>query len=368
MAKREHLKILKQGTQIWNRWREQNPTVGPDLSYTDLSGKNLRGSNLSKANLQNANLNSAQVDDANLAMADLSHATLIGTNLPNVNLQIANLISAVISECSLVKADLRHADLSKTRFTGSDLSSAELGGCQAFSTILRRCTLSCTDFGYAILYEATFADVDLTDTIGLETISHLAPSTIGIDTLFRSKGKIPEVFLRGCGVPEDFITYARSLVTNPIEYYSCFISHSSSDKDFVERLYADLQAKNIRCWYAPEDLKIGERFRIKIEESIRIYDKVMIVLSKNSIRSAWVEEEVEAALERERQQKGPHVLFPIRLDDAVMETTQAWAASLRRTRHIGDFSKWKNHDSYQKAFDRLLRDLKSEAKAAPASK
>ncbi|MBU2468444.1 MAG: hypothetical protein KKC78_07340, partial [Proteobacteria bacterium] len=52
------------------------------------------------------------------------------------------------------------------------------------------------------------------------------------------------------------------------------------------------------------------------------------------------------------------VLFPIRLDDAVMDTNKAWAAKVRQ-RHIGDFTDWKNHDSYKKAFDRLIRDLKA---------
>jgi hypothetical protein len=32
---------------------------------------------------------------------------------------------------------------------------------------------------------------------------------------------------------------------------------------------------------------------------------------------------------------------------------------------IPDFSNWKDHDSYQKAFARLLRDLKAETRAAP---
>jgi len=54
------------------------------------------------------------------------------------------------------------------------------------------------------------------------------------------------------------------------------------------------------------------------------------------------------------------VLFPIRLDDAVMDTHQAWAAGLRRTRQFGDYRNWKNHDSFKKAFDRLLRDLKAD--------
>ncbi len=46
--------------------------------------------------------------------------------------------------------------------------------------------------------------------------------------------------------------------------------------------------------------------------------------------------------------------------NAVMDTDEAWAAKIRRTWHIGDFSQWKDHDSYQGALDRLLRDLKAE--------
>jgi hypothetical protein len=144
----------------------------------------------------------------------------------------------------------------------------------------------------------------------------------------------------------------------PIEPYSCFISYSNQDDEFAQRLHADLQQKGVRCWFAPEDLKIGDKFRTRIDESIRVYDKLMVILSENSIRSPWVEEEVEAALEKERKQN-KLALFPIRLDDAVMETEQAWAASLRRTRHIGDFLTWKDHDPYQKSFERLWRDLKA---------
>ena len=76
------------------------------------------------------------------------------------------------------------------------------------------------------------------------------------------------------------------------------------------------------------------------------------------MRSDWVREEVESCLEREQREKGL-VLFPVRLDDAVTDTDAAWAASIRRQRHIGDFSKWKDHDSYQKAFERLVKDLKA---------
>jgi len=91
------------------------------------------------------------------------------------------------------------------------------------------------------------------------------------------------------------------------------------------------------------------------------------VLSENSIPSPEVEREVQAAFEREREGKKP-VLFPIRLDEAVMETSKAWAADIRRTRHIGEFDRWRDHDSYKKALERLLRDLKAETPAQPESR
>lgn len=89
----------------------------------------------------------------------------------------------------------------------------------------------------------------------------------------------------------------------------------------------------------------------------------MVVLSEHSVKSAWVEDEVEAAFERERRD-GTTVLFPIRVDDAVMDTNAAWAESIRRTRHIGDFRRWKDHDEYQKALARLIRDLQADTAAA----
>jgi hypothetical protein len=103
-------------------------------------------------------------------------------------------------------------------------------------------------------------------------------------------------------------------------------------------------------------MKIGDRFRRKIEDVIRLYDKLLVVLTESSIKSAWVEKEVESAFEKERKQ-GKTVLFPIQLDEAVIDAEEAWAADIRRTRHIGDFRGWHSHDKYKVAFERLIRDL-----------
>ena len=108
-----------------------------------------------------------------------------------------------------------------------------------------------------------------------------------------------------------------------------------------------------------EDLKIGDKLKPTIDQAIRLREKLLLVLSQNSLASNWVEREVETALEEETRRQQT-VLFPVRLDQAVMETDEAWAADIRRTRHIGDFSHWKDHDAYQQAFAHLLQSLRAE--------
>ncbi len=354
MANEDHFKMLQAGTSLkvpitrkmmkagaflkvpptWNDWRSANPEVKPDLSRSNLSGTNLSGTNLSGTNLSGTYLSKAYLHEANLSEANLHEAFLCEANLSQANLDGADLSWSCLSGASLRMANLRKADLS-----GADLDKVDL--CEA-------------RVGFS-----TFVNVDLSNVKGIETIVHCGPSSIGIDTIYRSQGNIPEIFLRGAGIPDPFIANMKSLVAamSPIQFYSCFISYSSKDQEFAERLYADLQAKGVRCWFAPEDLKIGDPFRQRIDDAIRRYDKLLVVLSETSVASSWVESEVEAAMERERTAKGQVVLFPIRLDEAVMKTGQAWAADIRRKRHMGDFSHWHDHNSYQKAFQRLLRDL-----------
>ncbi len=141
-------------------------------------------------------------------------------------------------------------------------------------------------------------------------------------------------------------------------YHSCFISYSTSDRDFAERLRNDLIAKGVRVWFAPHDLKIGDRFQETVEESISRCDKVIIVLSTASVASRWVEREVNAAREREDLET-LLILLPIRIDNAVMDASAPWAADIRRLRHIGDFTKWEEPTHYEKAISRLLQDLRN---------
>ena len=266
---------------------------------------------------------------------------------------------------SLIHADLRNANLSRADLQGAifhraNLSFTNLSGARLSEADFTRANLSSADFNFTSMELTIFGDVDLHLTKGLDNVIHRGPSIIDIMTIFRSQALIPENFLRKAGVPEAFIVYVRSLIVKPIDYYTCFISYSSQNRTFAERLHTDLQSKGVRCWFAPEDLKIGDKIRPRIDESIRLYDKLLLVLSQDSITSQWIEQEVETALEKERKE-GRTVLFPIRLDKTVMEIEGGWPALIRNTRNIGDFTRWKRHDAYQKALERLLRDLEAEA-------
>jgi hypothetical protein len=225
------------------------------------------------------------------------------------------------------------------------------------------------DLTGAMIGRTIFADNDLCTVSGLETVQHLLPSTVSISEIYESQGKIPLSFLRGCGVPENFITYMPSLVApGAIQFYSCFISYSTKDQEFADRLHADLQNKGVRCWFAPHDVQGGKKLHEQIDEAIRRYERLSLILSPNSMNSAWVETEIRNARNRELAE-GKRVLFPVRLTP--WDEIRKWKlfnadegrdlATEIREYYIPDFSEWKNHDLYQTEFEKLLRDLRTDS-------
>ena len=86
MANKEHLDILKKGVPAWNKWRENNQKIQPDLSETNLSGADLGGTDLSGTNLNGANLILANLIKTFLNGADLTTALLGETIFSDVDL------------------------------------------------------------------------------------------------------------------------------------------------------------------------------------------------------------------------------------------------------------------------------------------
>jgi len=378
MAIPQHLEVLKQGVAAWNKWRNDNPAEEPDLagaklSKTDLRDANFRETDLRWADLTRTNLSSAFLNRADLRRANLSQAIFKMANLSEANLSETYLSGADLSEADLKKAffirsdlasvdlsnsdcqraDFRWAYLIKARFNGANLSGANL-----IEANLTKAELKQSNLSEAFVAWSCFGDNDLSQTVGLDVVKHFGPSTIGIDTIYRSKGKIPEEFLRGAGVPEHFISYTAFLNEKAFARNSCFISFSGNDRNFIEKIGDDLQREGIRCWYAPEEMKMGDAMRRRVDQLIRIQDKLLVVLSKFSVESPWIQKEVGAALQEERNRKRA-ILFPVRLDNGGMDAEKKWLVSLQKTHQIYDFSAWENWEAYYTQFNRLLGDLRT---------
>jgi len=345
MANLIHLMRIKQGVVGWNAWREKNPTLQPNLRKAGLRRFDLSGADLSEANLRRADFKDGFLSGANLRGADLKEANLTGVRLISANFSGADLTEASLSGADLKAANLSEAILRSANFNGANLKEANLSKASLDGIIL--------------------ADTVLTDVKGLDVCIHRGPSTIDHRTLIKS-GQLPLQFLRGCGLPDTLIDYLPSLLNEPLQFYSCFISYSTRDQEFAERLHADLQNKGVRCWFAPHDIQGGKKIHEQIDQAIHVYDKLLLVLSEHSINSPWVEVEIRKARKREVQEKR-RMLFPVGLVDyAVVEKWECFDADTKkdlateiREYFIPDFSHWKDHDAYQKAFDRLLRDLKA---------
>ena len=145
MSNPKHLKKMKQGVELWNRWREENQDLRPDLSGAHLREAELKGvslwrtnlervdfvaTNLEMANLGEANLKRAFLADANLQWAILSganlwRATLWGANLKKAELMRTNLENAFLGEANLKQANFLGANLKKADFREASLKKAE---------------------------------------------------------------------------------------------------------------------------------------------------------------------------------------------------------------------------------------------------
>jgi uncharacterized protein YjbI with pentapeptide repeats len=337
MANREHIKILKQGVKVWNKWRKDNPKIVPDLSNYDFEEIHFDGIDFKNVDLEHSMFFNSSLTRTLFSESNLHFTTFSDVNLSGSNFGFTTLRQVFFSDVYINYSILHYAIFYHVKFKN-------------------------VDFAFAYMGDTALIGCDLSETVNLDEINHSGPSEISLDSLYKSSGKIPEVFLRKSGVPETFLTYATSLLTDPIEFYSCFISFTEKDNSFSERLYNDMQVEGIRCWRWKEDAKWGKTLRKSIDEAVRIYDKLVVICSKDSLNSPPVLEEIERALNKEDAQmkegKEGEVLFPITIDNYIFNGWDHYLKDRLLRKTIGDFKGWKrNPEKYKKSVERLVKDL-----------
>ena len=256
--------------------------------------------------------------------ADLSDADLIGTNLIG-----ANLSYAILSKANLFEAKLDNANF-------------------------ERCTFNRTIFGLT----------DLSTCLGLETVQVQYPCTIDFQTL-RASRSLPKLFLMKIGLPELYIDYLPDFYSDALNFYPAFLSHSWANKDFARKLYEALIAKGVNVFFDEKKMKPGDDIYESISKGISLYDKMILVCSKESLsESWWVDRELDRILKKERdlfKERGHRInlLIPITIDDFIFSWDGAKAEEVRRY-VVGDFKDWQDEAKFEKALNDLIHALNAD--------
>jgi hypothetical protein len=260
----------------------------------------LCGARLFDLDLSFLDLSDAALDDSRIYRVDLTHATLASVKLVNADLREVDLRWSRLS-ASLVDANLFDVNLSGIDLTNTDLLYAKLNDVRMAGATVSGSRFSSTAIG----------GVDLSEVQGLDDVFHGGPCVISTSTLELTSSNLAKqsehqqnavfTFLRKAGVHEDLIATRRLWTNSPIEFYSCFISYSHTDREFAHLLYDTLQGRGIRCWLDEHQLLPGDNIYDMVDRGIRLWDKVLLCCSEASLTSWWVDDELGKAYEKERQ-------------------------------------------------------------------
>ncbi len=356
MANQKHIKILNSGIFALEEFRKENPFIQLDLSNSDLRYIQLKGINLCNANLNGANLAGANLENSKLTNIGFIDSKLHGTSFKG----------SIINNC----------DFRVTNFTNTDLSGCRLENSNFGGSIFKRTLLNNTQFKRAIFGETKFYDLNLSDTLGLDMSTHFAPSDINVNTLTNSFGRISKYFLQGCGFSEwsamEVRLYDHRLSASEIVdlQYSIFdkrskgffiggvfISYSQRDEIFADKLYYQLKNDGVAVWMDRQDMVSGP-IEFQVQSAIRANDIILPILSENSIKSDWVEAELDWAREREKEENRS-VLCPIAIDDSwktIVNKSVLWRQVKKY--NILSFSSWKDDQLFDLNYGKLVKGMK----------
>ena len=334
--------------------------TGCDFRMADLSGANLNGAHLFRASLPRANLIGAQLAGcsltrSNLASGILSHANLKGADLSYASLPYANLQRADLSGANLTSADLSWSNVSGANLQGATLTTTSLMMADLTGADLRGAKIVRAGLDSAILHQASaggtlFANCDLRMVIGLETMNHAAPSTVAIDTLANSGGRIPREFLIGAGIAEPLIAAQEVMRAERRTFPTTLLVASMPDRELAERLRQSLRNSQIPAWILyPDDedaLNTGES---SLDYTV-FFDRLALVCTDSALENPLTSRYF-AELARAEKQSNSAPLTALACGDLVFQRQDRLCRQLRDGKCL-DF-----RDGEEAALETLVRQL-----------
>ena len=348
MTRDEAIKLLRGGPEGIKQWNQLAWNIGVDI---DLSGMDLSG----------------------ITAKDLVFPPVL--DLRGASFARSRLSKAQFNSC-LNGVKFSHSHLHRCSFWNCDVSQADFTGATVHHANFFSGNLSKASFHEASFATNIFDGVDLSAVTGLGRVSHIAPSILSPSTLAKSRGRIPDRFLRRCGLkPWEIVatklhdpTLAPVQIEkllyrifdirahSPIYLGGVFISYSRKDAKFVDRIHDVLLGKGANVWLDRHDMIAGP-LRDQVRDAIGLNDTLLLVLSKTSVESDWVEYELDKAREKEKRE-GRSVLCPVALDDS-------WKAKMDdplwrqvKKNNVLNFAKWRSKDVFDAELAKLIKGLK----------
>ncbi len=335
-----------------------------NLSFANFSEADLRGANFEESILKNAIIDSVIGDGINFSNADLSNTSITNSKLsncfflktviencnfsksiltnadfqdsrgPKPNFSQCDVSESVFTSSRIPEAIFENAKLNKVIFKGAQLFKSVFEGSEAKESTLVQCNieeanLSRSNFEQSIFKDSILAGANICDTILTKTdlsntdltrcklnegtqlnYSDLRDSNLKNVDLYKAKLERTKVYYEDIEGANLFTNQLKGnfFVMERKQRTKIFISYSHSDQDFACKLASAIDSESIDVWIDLEEILVGDSLIAKIREGIDSSQYVCALLSKNSVRSQWVKNELDIAMTDQLERRKVKVL------------------------------------------------------------
>lgn len=315
-------KTLLQDVRIMKCTLEDSRFHACNMTNISISFSKMTGSQIREVRLRRANLEQSNIAASSLTAVDLRNARLCGTGFIESRISRSHFVGAIA-----MTADFSDAHITRCRFEYSDLSETSFHNSEFVSCRISKCNVIGTDFSGARFNNCMINDIDFSRALDTDRMK----------ITNAQKGD-------GCQTETELIS------NGPKRFQSCFLSYSSLDYEFVNKLSLDLPEHGVLIWLDRKDMSSINWIETSLQKAILSHDVLVLVLSQHAEGRDWVKFETEQA-----RAAGVEIV-PVVIDYQIGE--RQWVKDIMEAGHDTiDFTQWRNEASYLTARALLLKRL-----------